>query len=115
MEINKDETKQYPSERILEMIGEELDTAYGRGYFRGCIETRNIFLDGTAKRPPDPDGTMKLTITIPKGYISAWTEDRFREPLRKLQLASNHSYLVGSYEGGLCEMLIKAFENAREE
>ena len=114
MKNSKDEVEQHRRKRVAEMIGEELDNAYGRGYFRGCIETRDRFLDGTAECPPDPDGTMKLTITIPKGYISAWKEDRFKDSLFKLQLSTNHSYLVGNYEGELCGMLIEAFKNARE-
>ena len=114
MKTYNDKTEQSRIKQIMRMIGKELDVAYDRGYFRGRAETRDEFLDDTAFRPPDLDETMEITIKIPKCFVSEWKRDRFKKSLFNLKLSTNHSYLVGGYEGELCEMLIEAFKNARE-
>lgn len=63
---------------------------------------------------------MKVTIDIPKEFEKHFNYDRFRDSLKHIitdvtdEIESDFS-ICGKYEIELCEMLIKAFENAEVE
>lgn len=60
---------------------------------------------------------MKVTIDIPKEFEEHFSNDRFKDSLERIitdvtdEIESDFS-ISGKYEIELCEMLIKAFENA---
>lgn len=55
---------------------------------------------------------MKITIDIPKEFEKHFGEDRFKDSLERLKADAGTFCMAGKYEMELCEMLIKAFENA---
>lgn len=52
---------------------------------------------------------IKVTIELPKEFISHFNKDRFKESLERLQADIN--CVAGLYERELCDMLITAFQN----
>lgn len=60
---------------------------------------------------------MKITMDIPEEFEKHFNEDRFEDSLKRIitdvtdEIESDFS-ISGRYEIELCEMLIKAFENA---
>ena len=63
---------------------------------------------------------MKITIDIPKEFEKHFNNDRFKDSLKRIitdvtdEIESDFS-ICGKYEIELCEMLIKAFEDAEVE
>lgn len=58
---------------------------------------------------------MKITLDIPEVFIAHWEMDRFKDSLRRMKAdADSCEMWSGNYEAELCEMLITAFEEAKE-
>ena len=58
---------------------------------------------------------MKITIDIPKEFEKHFDNDRFKDSLERLKADAGTFCMAGKYEIELCEMLIKAFEDAEVE
>lgn len=58
---------------------------------------------------------MKIAIDIPKEFERHFNNDRFKDSIERLKGDAGTFCLAGKYEIELCEMLIKAFENAEVE
>lgn len=58
---------------------------------------------------------MKITINIPEVFIAHWEMDRFKDSLLRMKAdAESCEMWSENYEAELCEMLITAFQEAKE-
>lgn len=56
---------------------------------------------------------MRLTIDIPKEFVSQYKDDKFSDSLQRLK--EDVHLCAGNYEIEVVDMLIKTFKNAKEE